>query len=427
MIDSPDQRLGTQGIIDLAARYVCPGRVETFRMLGTVPVMGRREGHYFWDLDGRQLFDVHINGGTFSLGHRHPEVVAALREGLELYDIGNHPIPSGPRARLAEELARLTPGDLQYTVFTPSGSEANDVAIKTARRVTGRRRVVSLVGSYHGHSGLGLPAGDRQAAEYFLSAGQADDFVQVPFNDLDAMHTALAAREVAAVILETIPATYGFPLPATGYLTGVRELCDRAGTIYIADEVQTGLGRTGRMWAVDGYGVVPDILVTGKGLSGGLYPMAAAVLSPRVAGWLSDNGWGHISTFGGAELGCHVALKVLEILERPGVLENVRAIAPLLGEGLRAIAARHPFLTEVRQNGLVIGLKFGHELAGPMMTAAGYEAGLWAFFAGFDRSVLQFKPGLLIDREASGELLARLERAIEICVERHGLADAPAS
>jgi len=417
----PEDQLGKDAILELAARYVCPGRIDTFRMLGAVPVMGRREGHYFWDLDGRRLFDVHINGGTFSLGHRHPEIVAALREGAGRYDIGNHHFPSGPRARLAETLARLTPGDLQYTVFAASGSEANDVAIRAARRTTGRRRIISLIGSYHGHAGLGLAAGDRKTAEYFLSGGPADEFVQVPFNDLDAMQSALGEREVAAVILETIPATYGFPLPAPGYLSGVRGLCDEHGSLLIADEVQTGLGRTGRMWAVDGYDVVPDILVVGKGLSGGVYPMAAAVLSPRAAAWLTDNAWGHVSTFGGSELGCHVALKVFEILERPGVLENVRAMAERLGQGLRDIAARQPFLSEVRQNGLVIGLKFAHELGGPMMTAACYEAGLWAFFAGFDRSVLQFKPDILVDGEACDELLERLEQAVTLCRTRYGL------
>jgi len=409
-----------EAILDLAARYVCPGRVNTFKLLGTQPVMGRREGHYFWDLDGRRLFDVHINGGTFNLGHRNPEIVAALHEAADRYDIGNHHFASGPRAQLAQALARLTPGDLRYTVFAASGSEANDAAIKTARKATGRRKIVSLVGSYHGHTGLCLAAGDVQNAEYFLSEGPRTEFVQVPFNDLDAMRAALAAGDVAAVIIETIPATYGFPLPPPGYLSGVKALCEEFGTLYIADEVQTGLGRTGAMWAVEGYGVVPDILVTGKGLSGGVYPMAAAILGERVGGWLEENGWGHVSTFGGSEIGCHVSLKVLEILERPGVIDNAKAMSELLGAGLEAIRERHPLLVEIRRNGLVMGLRFDHEIGGPMMTAAGYEVGLWAFFAGFQRSVLQFKPGILINRDECEELLGLVEKAIDLCESRLG-------
>jgi len=409
-----------QAVVDLAARYVCPGRVETFKMLGTLPVMGRREGHYFWDLAGRRLFDVHINGGTFNLGHRHPEIVAALHEAADRYDVGNHHFPSGPRARLAEALARLTPGTLRYSVFAASASEANDIAIKTARKATGRRKIVSLIGSYHGHTGLCLAAGDVKNAEYFLSDGPPGEFVQVPFNDLDAMRAALAGNDVAAVLLETIPATYGFPLPAPGYLSGVKTLCEQYGAVFVADEVQTGLGRTGTMWAIEGYGVEPDILVTGKGLSGGMYPMAAAILSERVAGWLGDNGWGHVSTFGGAEIGCHVALKVLEILERPGVIANATAMSNVLGAGLEAIRERHPLLLEIRRNGLVMGLRFDHELGGPMMTAAGYEVGLWAFFAGFQRSVLQFKPGLLINEAECAELLGLVEAAIKVCEVRLG-------
>ena len=411
----PDEKAS---VLERAAHYVCPGRVETFRMMGVAPVMGRREGHYFWDLDGRRLFDVHINGGTFNLGHRHPEVVAALCRAAETYDIGNHHLPSGPRARLAEELARVCPGDLRYSVFAASGSEANDIAIKTARRATGRRRIVSLAGSYHGHTGLCLAAGDVKNAQYFLSDGPPAEFAQVPFNDLDAMREVLRAGDVAAVLLETIPATYGFPMPAPGYLSGVRDLCTRHGALFVADEVQTGLGRTGRMWAVEGYGVEPDILITGKGLSGGMYPIAAAILSERVAGWLEDNGWGHVSTFGGAEIGCEVALKVLEILGRPGVIENATRMSDLLATGLERIRERHPFLVEVRRNGLVMGLRFDHEIAGPMMTVAGYEVGLWAFFAGFQRSVLQFKPSILLDEEKAGELLGLVEEAVALCEKR---------
>jgi acetylornithine/succinyldiaminopimelate/putrescine aminotransferase len=407
-----------QELLELAARYVCPGRVETFRMMGLTPVMGRREGHYFFDVDGHRLFDVHINGGTFNLGHRHPEVVATLHAAADVYDIGNHHLPSGPRARLGEALARICPGTLRYSVFASSGSEANDIAIKTARRATGRRRIVSLTGSYHGHTGLCLAAGDLKNAQYFLSDGPPSEFVQVPFNDLDAMATALRGGAVAAVLLETIPATYGFPMPAPGYLAGVKSLCEENGALLIADEVQTGLGRTGRMWAIEGYGVVPDILVTGKGLSGGMYPIAAAVLDERVAEWLRDNGWGHVSTFGGSEIGCEVALKVIEILERPGVIDNARLMSDRLATGLEQIRERHPFMVEIRRNGLVMGLRFDHEIAGPLMTAAGYEVGLWAFFAGFQRSVLQFKPAIILDAAKADELLALVEEAVTLCEKR---------
>ncbi|MFQ5478747.1 MAG: aspartate aminotransferase family protein [Candidatus Binatia bacterium] len=410
--------LDKQAIIDLASEYVCPGRVKTFRETGVEVVMARREGNFFYDVDGRQLFDVHINGGTFSLGHRNPEILQTVREALDAYDIGNHHFASEPRARAAEMIAALTPGDLKFTVFASGGSEATDIAIKTARRATGRRKIVSIDCGYHGHTGLSMTVGDPTVARYFLSDGPASDSVRVPFNDLGAVETALSGDDVAAMIIETIPATAGFTLPAEGYLAGVKRLCESHGALYIADEVQTGLGRTGRMWGVECYGVEPDILISAKGLSGGVYPIAATVLSSRVADWLFENGWGHVSTFGGSEIGCRVAMKTLEICSRPEVLENVATVSDYLGDAMQGLRQRYPFFKGLRRKGLVMGLEFDHEWGGTMMTGAGYECGLWAFFASFDRSVLQFKPSILITKNECDDLLNRLEDSIKLAVSR---------
>lgn len=407
-----------EDVIEQAAQYVCPDRVSTFRQLGAVPVMARREGNYFWDMDGRKLFDVHINGGTYNLGHRNPEIIAVLRDALDHYDMGNHHMVSVARTSLAETLTRLVPGAMQYCVFTPSGSEAVDVTIRTARKATGRRRIVSFQASYHGHGGLGLQAGYVEQAQYFLSDSPEGEYLQVPFDDLDAIKDALSEGDVAAVLCEMIPATNGFTMPSPGYYPEVKKMCEDQGTLLIADEVQTGLGRTGDFWACEGYGIEPDMLVTGKGLSGGIYPISAAVLSAGVSDWLKEDGWGYSSTFGGSELGCVVAAAVLDIIEKPGVLENVREMADLLAEGLREIKKRHPFLLEVRQNGLVIGLRFDNPVGGQLMSACSFESGLWAFPAGFDRSVLQFKPNLLVNKEACEEALGLLENAIKLCEER---------
>jgi acetylornithine/succinyldiaminopimelate/putrescine aminotransferase len=405
-----------QRVLELAERHVCPHRVRTFRSLGVDVVIGRREGYRIWDLDGRELLDFHLNGGVFNLGHRNPELVAELRGALDELDIGNHHFASRERAALAEDLARLAPGDLRYAVFASGGGEAVDVALKTARHATKRRRIVSVQAGYHGHTGLALAAGDERAAKMFLSEGPPGEFAHVPFGDLPAMEAALAPGDVAAVVLETIPATYGFPIPPDGYLPGVKALCERHGALYVADEVQTGLGRTGPLWAVEGFGVEPDILVTGKGLSGGLYPIAAAVLSERVAGWLDEDGWGHVSTFGGAELGCRVARRVLAITTRPETRARADALTRRFAEGLGALRARHPdWLLEVRQRGLVIGLRFAHPQGGMLMTRALHAAGVWAMFAGFAPSVLQFKPGLLLDDATAGEALARVADGIARC------------
>ena len=395
----------------LAHEYLMPNRVETWLNAGVPLVIGRREGYRFWDVDGRELYDLHLNGGTFNLGHRHPELLAVLREALDELDIGNHHFPSHGRAKLAEKLASLTPGELHYSVFVASGSEANDLAIKSARYCTQRRKVVCLDSGFHGTSGLSGAAGNDDSARYFLS-DYPDEFVKVPFENLDAMEDTLRKNDCAAVLMEPIPATCGFPVPSKGYLPAVKSLCDRYGSLYIADEVQTGLGRTGSFWGVETFGVEPDVLITGKGLSGGLYPIAAVVMTQRVGAWLKERGWGHVSTFGGSELGCRVALKVLEICEQRETLDNVRQMSGYIGEGLVRMERDHAFLKGVRRTGLVIGLETARPMGAIELSAALYEQGVWAMFSGFDLSVLQFKPGLLVDTAFCDEVLRRLDAAL---------------
>ena len=220
--------------------------------------------------------------------------------------------------------------------------------------------------------------------------------------------------DVAAVLLETVPATYGFPQPPPGYLAGVRSICDEYEALYIADEVQTGLGRSGMMWAVEAQGVEPDILVTGKGLSGGLYPIAAAVIRADVADWLHEYGWGHVSTFGGSEIGCRVALEVLEITTRDEVTRHVRHLIDRFASELARISESQPYLAEVRQSGLIIGLRMDHPDGAVYMQQELFERGVWAIASGFDQAVLQFKPGLLLD-DADVDLI--LERLADALVE----------
>jgi acetylornithine/succinyldiaminopimelate/putrescine aminotransferase len=406
-------------ILQLAREYLFPNRIDSLEMLGVDLVIGHREGYRFRDLDGRELMDLHLNGGTYNLGHRHPELLDALLTSLRHSDVGNHHFANPERALLAEQLALST--GLRYSVFTPGGAEANDVAIRSARRYTGRRRIVSLEQGYHGRSGLSGAAGNPDNARFFNSDYPAE-FTTVPFNDLAAMESTLRRGDVAAVIMETIPATAGFPIPDDNYLPGVRALCDQHGALYIADEVQTGLGRTGKVWAVACWGVQPDILITGKGLSGGLYPVSAAVLSAEVGGWLAEDGWGYVSTFGGAEPGCAVGRVALRLSSVPATLAGVKATADYLRAGLEDIRGRRPFLTGINQKGLVIGLRFDDPNGGMRMSAALFQKGLWAMFASFDRAVLQFKPGLLVDRAFCDEALSRLDDTLaEVAAgRRHG-------
>ena len=390
-----------------------PNKTEFWQEAGVDLVIDRREGYCLYDMDGRRLIDVHLNGGTYNLGHRNPELIEVLNAGAQRFDMGNHHFPALARTALAEALAECTPEGLQYTIYGAGGAEAVELAIKSARHATQRRKIVSIVKAYHGHSGLSVKTGDERFSRTFLSEDLLGEFVQVPFNQLDAMEDALRAGDAAAVIMETIPATYGFPMPREGYLPEVKRLCERYGALYIADEVQTGLMRTGDMWGISRYGVVPDIMVIGKGITGGMYPISCCVTSPRAGAWLQEDGFAHMSTAGGAELGCIVALKVLEITQRPEVRSMVRYISDYLRSGLDEIQALYPdFFVGIRQHGVVMGLEFNHpEGAKPVMRRL-YENGVWAIFSTLDPRVLQFKPGILMTQSLCEDLLRRVEAAI---------------
>jgi acetylornithine/succinyldiaminopimelate/putrescine aminotransferase len=399
--------------LERTKRYWNPGKTEDWQRMGVDIVIDRREAYYLYDMDGRRLIDVHLNGGTYSLGHRNPEIMAAVKEGMNHFDIGNHHFPSLMRTKLAETLAEHTPEGLQFSIFASGGAEAIDIALKSARHATQRRKFICLERCYHGHTGLSVQVGDDRFSKLFLSEAVPGDVVKVPFNDLDAMEREIMKGDAAAVILETIPATYGFPLPKPGYLKAIKEMCEKVGTLYIADEVQTGLMRSGEMWCVETYGVNPDILVTGKGLSGGIYPIAAVVASERAAAWLRQDGWGHMSSFGGAELGCFAALKVLEICARPETRSQVHYISRYLRAGLGQIQANYPdFFVGIRQRGVIMGLEFDHPKGAVHVMQALYRNGVWAIFSALDPRALQFKPGILADRELCDEILHRLDSSI---------------
>ncbi|PZS38200.1 MAG: aspartate aminotransferase family protein [Pseudonocardiales bacterium] len=399
-------------MLDRSRQFWNPDKTQFWVDSGVPLVIDRREGYFIYDVGGKRLIDVHLNGGTYNLGHRNPEVTAAVTAAMQRFDIGNHHFPSLARTALAEALVNTAPPGLAKVVFGSGGGEAIDIALKTARHATKKRRIVSVAKAYHGHTGLAVATGDDRFATLFL-ADRPDEFTHVPFNDLAAMEDALRGRDVAAVIMETIPATYGFPLPAPGYLEGTKKLCERYGALYIADEVQTGLGRTGRLWGVETFGVKPDILVTGKGLSGGIYPIAATVISDRAGVWLREYGWGHVSTFGGSELGCRVAQTVLDITTRASTRESVQRLTDTFAGRLAEIAHRNPYLDQIRQCGLVIGLKVDHPNGGVYLQQELFERGVWAIASGFESSVLQFKPGLLLAPDDADLVLDRLEAALD--------------
>ncbi len=391
--------------------HVSSGKLAFFQKYGMDFVMGERHGPWLEDLDKeKKLFNLHCNGGVFNLGHRNSRVIKTLQSALDELDIGNHHLMSRERASLARDLAQCLPGDLEVVIFGVGGGEAVDLALQVARGQSGRSRILSATGGYHGHTGLALAAGDAAYRQPF--GIELPGFQQVPFNDLDALRQALD-KETAAVILETVPATLGMVIPQADYLQQVRQLCTENGTLLIMDEVQSGLGRTGKLWAFEHFGIIPDMVVIGKGLSGGIYPISATILRKPLNRIFEEDPFLHISTFGGAELGCRVAREVLKMSADAGFLQQVNAMAAQCREMVGRLQAKFPrFLVEFRQLGLMMGLVLKDAEAGPILTKTAYDEDLLLVYANNDTRVCQFLPPLTLQDSDLLWIEKRLDRAL---------------
>lgn len=399
-------------------QYVSSGKVAVYRQMGLAVVPGKREGVRIWSYDGsRSLLNCRSSGGVFNLGHRPAPIIEAVKRALDTLDINDHILMSEPRAALAKRLATLMPGDIQYTTFGVSGGEAVDFAFKLARGYTGRSKVISVQGGYHGHTGFALAAGD---AAYRAPFGPpAPGFMQVPFGDPDALAAAMD-HETAAIIMETIPATAGIIVPPDGYISAVRSLCDQHGALLIADEVQAGLGRTGRLWAIDEWGVTPDIMILGKGLSGGIYPITATCYRPMLDAWLAKtNPFIHVSTFGGSDLGCVAALAVFDAITSAGFLEHVKAMGTRLMGGLRDLQhSASGLVREVRGRGLMIGVELADAQLGPMLTVLLAQHGVLALFANNRPSTMIVMPPLTISEAEADEVLDAFGKSVAVLAEQ---------
>jgi putrescine aminotransferase len=403
-------RQSKERIIEDYARYVNPGRVSVFKQMGLDFVPGRREGVWLWDVDGsRKLLNCRSSGGVFNLGHRPPRVVQALKAALDDIDVSDHMLLDEMRAALGKRMAEITPGDIQYSTFSPGGAEAIDVAIKLARAYTRRPGIISVKGGYHGHTGFALATGEDSFRAKF--GPPPPGFSKVPFGDAEALAAAVNA-ETAAVVVETIPATAGMLLPPDDYYPRVRQICDAHGAQLIIDEVQAGLGRTGRMWAIEEWDVVPDILVSGKGLSGALYPMSATCHRPHLDAFFQQNPFIHLASFGGAALGCVAAMAMLDQITEPGFMEHVQAMGERFEDGFAELQPRYAIVAGWRRRGLMIGFELADPRMGPAMSVALAQNGVLAIFANHRPNTVQIMPPLIIQPDEVDFVLEGLERSL---------------
>ena len=347
--------------LDLAARHLDASLVDVLRLLGFDREYVSARGSYLYDTAGRRYLDFHTGEGFASLGHNNPDVAEVLQAVLGADLVDGVQIHYSPLAgMLAQELSQRLPEGLDAVFFTNSGAEAVDSAMKFARAATGRPRLISCHSSFHGVTlGPLSLVGDEFLKEGFgpLLPGCS----LVPFGDLEALEAELRNRDVAAFIVEPIQGRM-VTMPPPGYLQSAQELCRRYGTLFVIDEVQTGLGRTGRWFALEHSALTPDVVLIGKALSGGCIPVAAMVSTRKVydrAVGTLERSYVHQSTFGRNRLSMAAGLAAVRLIERDGLVEHAQRIGQLLLSGLHELQQRYEIVKEVRGCGLMLGIELG--------------------------------------------------------------------
>jgi acetylornithine/N-succinyldiaminopimelate aminotransferase len=367
----------------------------------------RGKGVRVWDADGKEYLDFLAGIAVNSLGHCHPAVVRAIQQqSRKLLHVSNlyHTLPP---SELAQELCRHSFADRVF--FCNSGAEANEAAIKLARRygaehLGGKYEILSAHNSFHGRTLATLTATGQEK----VRAGYdplPPGFRQIPFNDLKAAEEAIDEEKTAGILIEPIQGEGGINVPDEAYLRGLRELCDRRGLLLIFDEVQTGMGRTGKLFGYEHFGVTPDIMTLAKALGGGL-PMGAMLAREAVARSFVPGS--HASTFGGNPLACSAGLAVLRTLLEGGVLKNCTKMERVFIQELGRIKDRFSFIKSIRGKGLILGLEL--EMEGAKIVDACMEEGLLINCTAY--KVLRFVPPLTIKPKEIQRGLAIVEKVL---------------
>ncbi len=415
---------------------------------GTVnPIpIDRAEGVYLWDADGKRYLDFSAQLMNVNIGHGDARVVAAIKAQADKLAYVAPSFATQPRGELGKMLAEIAPGDLNKTFFTLGGAEATENAIKIARLYTGRNKIITRYRSYHGATYGAMSAGGdprRLPIEpgipgivrvfdphcYRCVFGQEPETcARECISHIEQVVQFEGPENVAAILSEGVTGTNGIIVPPDDYWPRLRELCDRHGIVLIADEVMSGFGRTGQWFAVDNWGVVPDIITTAKGITSGYLPLGAVIVSDKIARHFEDQVfWGGL-TYSGHPMSCAAGIAALQVYQEDGLLENARRMGEVMAEGLADLQARHPSVGDVRGIGLfwILELVKDRETReplapwnakaselGPMPEVARYlrENGLYTFVKW---NWIFAVPPLCIDAGQIAEGLAVIDGALDI-------------
>lgn len=352
-------KLTRNEVIELHKEFLNASLANLMSLINFTKQFVKAKGVRVWDSEGREYLDFLGGYGALNLGHNHPRVLAALTEASQQPNLLQASLNTLAGA-LANNLAQITPGKLQRSFFGNSGAEAVEGALKLARIATRKTKIISALNSFHGKSFGALSATGKEKYQKFFQP-LVSDFEYFPFGDLGALERLLIPEDTAAVILEPIQGEGGIILPPPGFLKGARELCSRYGALLIIDEIQTGFGRTGKLFACEHEGVEPDILCLAKSLGGGVMPMGVYLSSDAV--W--QKGYGsmeratlHSSTFGGNSLACAAGLAALEVTIEEGLAEKAAELGAYFLNKLQELQQKYALIKEVRGLGLFIGLEF---------------------------------------------------------------------
>lgn len=428
-----------------------------FALFDCPPAIVRGDGALVWDADGQEYVDMLAGFSVSNTGHCHPAVVAAIAEQagqlMHYFDL-----PNEPRERLAARLTELAPGDHQKrVVFGVTGADAVELAIRLARWYTGAPIILSAYGGYHGTTGATLPTTAKGGmwAYHYPVLPQDSGHAKIPYSYpyrcpvgaspencaeacVEYVRRLLLGKEspftehrahvsnVAAVLLEPMQASAGYIIPGAGYLRGMRELCDEFGFLLIDDEIQAGMGRTGRMWACDHEDVVPDMLIASKGLASGL-PISAVVAADEVA-----SSWGpgaHVATFAATALAAAAANATLDVYESEQLVDRAAELGEYFLHQLQALQERHPILGWIDARGLFIGLEFVRDRATkePAAEEAAWmldfcvREGLLFEKGGYLYNRFQLIPSFVIEKEVIDRAVDILDRAMAEAEERSGI------
>ncbi|MEH6942540.1 putrescine aminotransferase [Bacillus sp. JJ722] len=369
------------------------------------------------DLQGKEYIDCLGGFGIYNVGHRNPKVVKAVQDQLNRQALHSQDLLDPLRAMLAKVLAEITPGDLKYSFFSNSGTESVEAALKLAKMYSDRTTFIATTKAFHGKS-LGSLSGTAKGMFRKPFLPLIPGFRHVPFGDIDMMRKtfescALVGEDVAAVILEPIQGEGGIIIPPAGYLKEVRALCDEFGSLLILDEVQTGMGRTGKMFAADLYDVVPDIICLAKAFGGGVMPIGAVVANEKVFSSWFDNPFMHTTTFGGNPLGCAAALATISVLLEEKLPERSAEVGEYFLKELRKAAEGfEDKVLEIRGQGLMIGIEFHKDEIGYEVSKGMFDNGVLVAGTLINSKTIRIEPSLQISYEEVDQVVSTFKKVL---------------